>query len=206
MVETARDNASWIAHLKSGGQEQQTALSELRQILLNGLHRAVSTRNRVDESFLEDAVQDALLVILEKLDTFQGRSRFTTWATSIAIRVAMSRLRRKQWQDVSLDQLLANNQVNMDDNDNGNPEPGLDSDRSAIVNKMYSIIQNDLTSKQRTALLSELKEVPQEEIARHLGTNRNAIYKLTHDARKHLKRCLESAGYHADDIRTMFTT
>lgn len=206
MVETARDNSSWIAHLKNGGHEQQAALSDLRLILLKGLDRAVSTRNRVDESFLEDAVQDALLVILEKLDTFQGRSRFTTWATSIAIRVAMSKLRRKQWHDVSLDQLLANNKLNMDNNDSRSHEIEHESDRSAIVSKMYSIIQNDLTSNQRTALLSELKEVPQEEIARHLGTNRNAVYKLTHDARKHLKRCLESAGYEADDIRTMFST
>ena len=46
--------------------------------------------------------------------------------------------------------------------------------------------------------------MPQDEIARHLGSNRNAIYKLTHDARKRLKRGLELAGYGAEDIREAF--
>ena len=39
-----------------------------------------------------------------------------------------------------------------------------------------------------------------------LGTrsNRNALYKLTHDARKRLKRGLEMAGFTAEDIRAAF--
>ena len=47
--------------------------------------------------------------------------------------------------------------------------------------------------------------MPQDEIARHVGSNRNAVYKLTHDARKRLKQGLEAAGYTAEDIRTAFT-
>ena len=42
------------------------------------------------------------------------------------------------------------------------------------------------------------------EIARHLGSNRNAVYKLTHDARKRLKRGLEAAGFTAEDIGAAF--
>ena len=52
---------------------------------------------------------------------------------------------------------------------------------------MYEIIRSELTEKQRTALLAELKGMPQDEIAKHLGSNRNALYKLTHDARRRLK-------------------
>jgi RNA polymerase sigma-70 factor (ECF subfamily) len=44
--------------------------------------------------------------------------------------------------------------------------------------------------------------MPQDEIANQLGSNRNAIYKLTHDARKRLKKCLEAAGYTAVDVAT----
>jgi RNA polymerase sigma factor (sigma-70 family) len=43
-----------------------------------------------------------------------------------------------------------------------------------------------------------------DEIARHLGSNRNALYKLTHDARKRLKRGLEAAGFTAEDIGAAF--
>ena len=44
--------------------------------------------------------------------------------------------------------------------------------------------------------------MPQGEIADQLGSNRNAIYKLTHDARKKLKKSLEEAGYTAEDVAT----
>ena len=45
--------------------------------------------------------------ILDHLEQFQGRSRFTTWAMAIAVRLAMSALRRKRWQDVSLESMTA---------------------------------------------------------------------------------------------------
>jgi RNA polymerase sigma-70 factor (ECF subfamily) len=46
--------------------------------------------------------------------------------------------------------------------------------------------------------------MPQDAIARQLGSSRNALYKLTHDARKRLRRGLESAGYEAGDIDAAF--
>ena len=79
--------------------------------------------------------------------------------------------------------------------------PDAQWERRAIFETMHTLIENDLTEKQRTALLAELKGMPLDEIARHLGSTRNAVYKLTHDARKRLKRRLEAAGYTADDLR-----
>ena len=49
-----------------------------------------------------------------------------------------------------------------------------------------------------------MKGLPQEEIARGLGINRNAVYKLGHDARKKLKRGLEASGFDAAAIRAAF--
>ena len=43
--------------------------------------------------------------------------------------------------------------------------------------------------------------MPLAEIGRRMGSNRNAIYKLTHDARKRLKQGLEAAGYDARDLQ-----
>jgi hypothetical protein len=57
-----------------------------------------------------------------------------------------------------------------------------------------------LQDKQRLALTAELKGMPQDEIARQLGSNRNAVYKLTHDARCRLKAGLEAAGFGADSL------
>jgi RNA polymerase sigma-70 factor (ECF subfamily) len=45
---------------------------------------------------------------------------------------------------------------------------------------------------------------PQDEIARHLGSTRNDLDKLTHDARKRLRQGLEAAGFTAENIGTAF--
>lgn len=195
-----RDNATWLMHLRSDGPDQQAALSDLRESLLRGLRRALSERSAVDESFLEDAVQDSLLRILDRLDQFEGRSRFLTWATAIAIHVAMSDLRRKRWQDVSLDDVVADTDFAPERAVDADPGPDVQWERNAVHQTLYELIENQLTERQRTALLAELKGMPQDEIARHLGSNRNAVYKLTHDARRKLRSGLEAAGYTAEEI------
>lgn len=198
-----RDNTDWVSHLRADGPAREAAVRDLREALLARLRKALADR-APDDAFIEDAVQDSLLRILDRLDQFQGRSRFLTWATAIAIRVAMSELRRSRWKDVSLDALLADagfpRQRAIDTKDEATAE------RGELFALMLRIIDTELTGRQRAALLAELKGMPQIEIARHLGSNRNAVYKLAHDARKKLKQGLESAGYNAVDIRAAIAT
>lgn len=200
-----RDNETWLQHLGGEGPAQQAALSDLRAELLRGLRRALSNWALADEAFLEDAVQDALLRILDHLQQFEGRSRFLTWATAIAIRVAMSGLRRRRWQDVSLDAVIADGDSIPERAVDETAGPDAQWGRTAILDTMHELIRNELTEKQRRVLLAELKGMPQDEIARHIGSNRNAVYKLTHDARKRLKRGLEAAGYEAADVHAAMT-
>jgi RNA polymerase sigma-70 factor (ECF subfamily) len=199
-----RDNETWLTHLDGTGPDQQAALSDLREALLGGLRRALSHRAGAGDAFLEDVVQDSLLRILERLPQFEGRSRFLTWAMSIAIHLAMSELRRQRWKDVSLDDVIAGADLSPGRAIDDDPGPGARWERDAIIDAMHEVIRNGLTAKQREALIAELRGMPQDEIARHLGSNRNAVYKLTHDARKRLKRGLETAGFGAEDIRAAF--
>jgi RNA polymerase sigma-70 factor (ECF subfamily) len=199
-----RDNATWRTHLDGTGADQQAALSDLRVALLRGLRRALSHRPGADDASLEDIVQDSLLRILERLPQFEGRSRFLTWAMAIAIRVALSELRRRRWKDVSLDDAVAGADLAPGRSVDDDPGPDARREREAILEAMHEVIRDGLTAKQRAALLAELRGMPQDEIARHLGSNRNALYKLTHDARKRLKRGLESVGFTAEDIRAAF--
>jgi RNA polymerase sigma-70 factor, ECF subfamily len=61
-------------------------------------------RNREDA---EDAVQTALLDALRHLDTFQGRSRFSSWLTRIALNAAFMRLRSaRRRTETSLDEIV----------------------------------------------------------------------------------------------------
>ena len=200
-----RDNQTWLAHLRAGADEQQAALADLRNALLRGLRRAFVGYGSVNEALLEDAAQDAMLRILDRLQQFEGRSRFVTWATSIAIRVAMTELRRRRWKDVSLDEVVETRpRLLVRPASEAGAEPSRHTEQHAIVDKMYDVINQQLTEKQRTALLAELRGMPQAEIGRHLGSNRNAVYKLTHDARKKLKRGLEEAGYGAEHVSAAF--
>ena len=101
-----RSNEAWLAALRAPGPERSTALDELRTLLLRGLGYALQDRlGSSSHPVLEDAVQEALLKILAHLDTFQGRSHFLTWAQKIAVREALTMLRRKAWQDVALEDL-----------------------------------------------------------------------------------------------------
>lgn len=199
-----RDNETWLAQLGGTGPAQQEALSDLRDTLVRGLRKALSHRAGAGDEFLEDVVQDALVRILERLPQFEGRSRFLTWAMSVAIRVAMSELRRRRWKDVSLDEVVAGGDLTPGRAIIDEPGPDAQRQREAILAAMHDVIRTGLTEKQRSALLAELRGMPQDEIARHLGSNRNAIYKLTHDARKRLKRGLEAAGFTAEDVGAAF--
>ena len=74
-----------------------------------------------------------------------------------------------------------------------------------IVRAMHEILETELTERQRTAVVAKLRGMPQEEIGRRLGINRNAVYKLAHDARKKLKQGLEASGFDAGEIRAAFS-
>lgn len=51
------------------------------------------------------------------------------------------------------------------------------------------------------------EDVPLEEVVRHLGSNRNAVYvyKLVRDARRKLKAGLEARDYPVADILDLFS-
>jgi RNA polymerase sigma-70 factor (ECF subfamily) len=158
----------------------------------------------LDQAFVEDVVQQALVHILDHLEQFQGRSRFTTWAMAITVRLAMSALRRKRWQDVSLESMTAAVEGTPAWDRDDTTSPAQHAEQYAMIETLRRLIDEALTDKQWMALTAELGGMPLEEIARRMGSNVNAVYKLLHDARQRLKRGLETAGYTADDVRSAF--
>lgn len=191
-----RDNNEWIAALRAEGPLREAALSDLREVLLIGLKIALKSRLDFVDSLLDDFVQDSLVRILRSLNQFQNRSRFVTWATAIAIRVGLTELRKRRWRDVSLERLVADTGFVP----SAATEASSDSERQPIIEAMYRIISSELTDKQRTVLLAEIKGMAQKEIARQMGSSQNALYKLSHDARQRLKQGLEKAGFTAQEF------
>lgn len=194
----------WIKKLKNA---DQAALEELRRQLTRGLTYALYNRvgpERLDD-LVEDFAQDAVLRILEVLDTFRGESRFLTWATKIAIRLAFSELRRKRYQDVPLDGLTPDSEQESSETNVLLTDPALAPEarvnREELLGLVERLIDEELTPRQREALRAVMEsEMPMEEVAQRMGTSRNAFYKLVYDARQRLLRRLAEQGLNLEDL------
>lgn len=193
----------WLARLRGGEVEREAAIAELREIILRGLSKSLSQRYGTGIQ-PEDVVQDALIKILNSLDQFEGRSRFTTWALTIATRVGISALRRRHFKDVSLDAFANNEQGPLELAVDTGESPGDNLDRNSVLQMLGTFIDTRLTEKQRVAIRALLEGLPVEEIADRLGSNRNAVYKLIHDARLRLKESFDQAGFVVEDLAAVF--
>lgn len=196
----------WTVALRSPDQTEQTAaVQSLRDLLQRGLKVALGGRSDVDDAHIEDFAQEALVRVIDRLDQFQGRSKFTTWAQSIAINTAFSELRRKRWQDVSLDAMLADGDRMLEPSFIPDDVLGANEERIRLVNVLKEAIEKDLTPRQRAGILAELRELPFDQISALLGTSRNAAYKLLHDARQALKKRLTEAGITPEEVQSAFS-
>src|SRR6266545_919057 len=173
-----KTNEEWLRALRADGIEQDDALRDLREILIHGMraylaedHGYNSGRGSEAKQIVEDCAQETLLIIKRKIDTFRGESRFTTWATTIAIRQLLGELRQRKWKDLSIDP---------------------------------SSIGRDLPKQPVEALQSDTPEMALDLIADKLGTNRDNVYKILHDARKKLKGCLTKGGITQEEILRIF--
>ena len=119
--------------------------------------------------------------------------------------VALTELKRRRWREVSLQELFARREGS----DRGPADPHLTSEQLALQNtvlgELRRMIDEELTDRQREAVVAViLEEMPISEVARRMGTNQNALYKLLHDARKKLKRQMEAAGLSAKEVLAVF--
>jgi RNA polymerase sigma-70 factor, ECF subfamily len=198
-----RSNEQWLAELR--GPERDQALADLRAVLVRGLRVSLAGRVRqgLNEA-AEDFAQEALIKIMGNLDTFRGESRFTTWAQKIAVMTASTELRRKRWRDVSLQEVLDRYGTHSGESDrlaDEQPTPEELTMRTTMVATVRRFVDQELTDKQREAIVAVMFEgMPLEEAAKRMGTNRGALYKLMHDARRRLKKRMEAEGLSAQDV------
>jgi RNA polymerase sigma-70 factor (ECF subfamily) len=206
-----RTNEEWLTSLRSTGEHQETALTDLTKIIIGGMPYALAKYIQQDDprfsSLVEEVAQETLLRVLARLDTYEGRSQFTTWVYTIAVRVALTELRRAKWKETSLDQLLEGKEVV--DEPREIPDMGFNVEGTFEKREMMSMIQKvmseQLTEKQRTALMAvAIHGMPLEEVARRMNTERNALYKLLHDARLKLKHHMQKQGIAPEELFAIF--
>ena len=82
-----RTNEAWLADLRANGEIRGMALEDLRMIIQKGLPYALSRWLSADSpqfsALVDEVTQETLLRVLDQLDTFEGRSQFTTWVHNL---------------------------------------------------------------------------------------------------------------------------
>jgi RNA polymerase sigma-70 factor (ECF subfamily) len=205
-----RTNEEWLSDLRSDGDPREQALADLRSVIVSGLAFALSNwLSPSDPAFAplaEEVAQETLLRVQSRLDTFEGRSQFTTWVHKIAVHIALSELRRRRWKDVSLEALIEGGESRLG-GAAADPSPNPDSiaERRDLLGQLGRLMREELTERQRTALTAVAVEgMPMDEVARRMGTNRNALYKLLHDARTRLKERMAREGLVPGEVMATF--
>lgn len=212
-----RSNQEWLLDLASSGERQSAAIGDLRNTLVRaalytfqGQLGNLAQFSQVQiQQLAEDCAQDALVSILEHLPEFRGESKFLTWAYKFAVNIGLTTARRELWKGRSLDDsedfpIYSRWQP---EEDRSKSDPELAVMRDEIWEALRAIIQNDLTEKQKLVLKwMVFEEVPMDVVVQHLNSNRNAVYKLLHDARVKLKQALLMRGIGVRETMDLFGT
>ena len=198
-----RTNEQWLMELRGANPDE--ALRDLYDLLVRGLRAALGSYGGGVDAYVEDFAQEALLRITGNLNSFRGESRFTTWAQKIAMNVALTELKRRRWRDVSLQDLFARREAA----DSGPADTQLTPEQltfqNMVLGELRRMVDEELTDRQREAVVAVILEgMPISEVARRMGTNQNALYKLLHDARRKLKRQMEAAGLSPQEVLAAF--
>ena len=217
-----RTNEEWLVDLQAQGPARATALEDLHARLSRSVYyylylrsdrRDLRSRSSEDlRQMADDLAQDALLRVLDNLKSFRGESKFTIWATKIALRSVLTELRRVRWKDFSLDNIIGDGEymphftaTSCSPSEPPNPEMAVE--RQILMKLVEQAINEALTRRQRTALVALVIEgLPSQQVADLLGTNRNALYKLIHDARLKMRLYMQDRGLSVDYIVGLFST
>jgi RNA polymerase sigma-70 factor (ECF subfamily) len=190
----------WHLDLCAEGARREEAVARLQGLLLRAarfevFRRAGSlpqlTAVELDE-LAQDAADDAAISVLRRLDDFRGESSFRTWAYKFALLEASVKVRRRAWRDreVTLEpehwETLAH----------AGPGPDDDAENAELLEAVRKGIRTALTPRQRQVLVATVLEgVPIDVLADRLDSNRNALYKVLHDARRRLRDHVAAAGF-----------
>jgi RNA polymerase sigma-70 factor, ECF subfamily len=216
LITETRTNEEWLHDLAAGGDKQEAAITDLRNLLLRAtlyfFNRNLGdfsnlTRDKILQ-IAEDCAQDALIAVLNHLSDFRGDSKFTTWVYKFAINIALMTARREFWKGKSLEDVSSlDGSMHLDGS--GDQSSLLTPDQSVLqeetIHTLHAVIEQELTEKQRQVLiLIVFNEVPMDEVVQQLGINRNAIYKILHDARRKLKSSLQARGFEVEELLALF--
>ena len=170
------------------------------------LHRLVGVADA------EDVTQEVFVKVDRNLAGFQGKSSLSTWIYRIATNTALDKLRskahRQDKQTSSLSNTADGSDIDTADADVYEDRKELSADREAIRSEMTECIREFVgrlsPDYQTVIVLSELKELKNQEIADILEVSLHTVKIRLHRARARLKQEFESGcEFYRDDDNTL---
>lgn len=194
----------WVIRLSMTGRVREEAVARLHDLMLRAARHQVGRMPEGirlgaarREEVVHSAADEATVSVISRLSTFEGRSRFTTWAYKFALLEASVKLRKRAWQgrEIPLEpeawDIVASSGI----------EPAEAAEQSELLRAVQQAIETALTVHQRRVLVAlALNGAPIDVLAERLGTTRGALYKTLHDARRNLRARLTDEGFDMDAL------
>ena len=144
-----------------------------------------------DESQVEDVVQEAYVRAYEHLSQFEGRAKFSTWLTKIAIYEAYARLRRFDHQNVDSISELEDKGLYMNSNERDPERQTFDGEMRLLLERAFDVLPADFKS---VFMLREIEGLSTAETAECLEISEENVKTRLHRAREFLQRELCAAA------------
>jgi RNA polymerase sigma-70 factor, ECF subfamily len=194
------ESAEWVRALAGSARRREAALARLHELLVRIAQGEAARRGprlAITGPELDDlayqAAADALVAVLSKLGQFRGESRFTTWACKFVILEVSAKIGRHFWRHPAVP-------LDAEDWDRLPARFGFDpahqSEWGDLFAALRRAVDTELSPRQREIFVAiVLNGVPLDALVIHLGSSRNAIYKMLFDARRKLRAALAANGY-----------
>jgi RNA polymerase sigma-70 factor, ECF subfamily len=191
------EDYDWLGGLTGTGAARNDAIRRLHELMLRAARFKLSRMGeasrlgqaRADE-IVHSSADEAVVAILARLSSFEGRSRFSTWAYKFAILHTATAVRRELWSHTAVDLSSIPEPVSR----LGDPLAHVEA--VALSDGLQRCIAESLTPHQQRILIAIAVEgIPIDVVADRLHTTRNTVYKALHDARRRLREALIAQGY-----------
>ena len=133
---------------------------------------------------LEDVVQDVFLIVHRRIESYDRRSRVTTWLFGICMRVAANYRRRRRWTW----------EVLSGGTEDRRPAVGALADDLLVRREEHRAAEEALerlhVSKRATFVMFEIESLSCQEIAELMNVPVGTVYSRLHSARRQLEKAL----------------
>lgn len=130
-----------------------------------------------NEDLAKDLTQEVFLKAWQHLPNFRGNSKMETWIYRITVNTCLQELRKKK--PVMLQPELVSE------------ETSITKEAEIRFTAMYRCI-NTLSTENKSIILLELEEVPQQEIAAIIGIGHQAVRTRIHRIKQQLSKCVKN--------------